>query len=152
MKKRYIALLVTGLLLLLIAGCAPGHERFIMNSAGFWAGLWHGFICLFTFIISLFADSVHMYEVNNVGGWYDFGFVLGAAIFFGSGCRSAKKKHICSEGDLDWDEIGDKVEEKIRRGIRKWAEESDEKEDEWEEIGRKIEEKIKRELRNWADK
>lgn len=152
MKKRHIALVVTIVFLLLIAGCAPGNERFIMSSAGFWAGLWHGFICLFTFIISLFTDSVSMYEVNNVGGWYNFGFVLGAAIFFGNGCRSAKKKRICSKDDLDWDEIGDKVEEKIRRGIRKWAEESEEKEDEWEEIGRKIEEKIKRELRNWADK
>jgi len=148
--KRLMPVLI--LLLLLVAACAPGNERFVAGPAGFWAGLWHGLICVFTFIISLFSDSVSMYEVNNTGGWYNFGFLLGAAIFLGSGGRSAKKKRICVEGDLDWDKIGDKVEEKIRSGIRKWAEESDEKEGEWEEIGRKIEEKIKRELRNWAEK
>ena len=26
-----------------------------------------------------------MYAVNNNGGWYDFGFVLGAGILFGGG-------------------------------------------------------------------
>jgi len=141
------------LMLLLLAGCAPGNERFVAGPAGFWAGLWHGLICLVTFIISLFSDSVHMYEVNNTGGWYNFGFLLGAAIFFGSSAGSkGRKKRARLICDREWDDIGAKVEEKISRGIRKWAEESDEQEGEWEEIGRKIEEKIKRELRDWAEK
>lgn len=48
--------------------------------AGFWAGLWHGFIALFTFVISLFTDSVRMYEVlrHNSGKLYDFGYLLGS--------------------------------------------------------------------------
>lgn len=141
------------LLLLIMAGCAPGNERFIEGPAGFWAGLWHGLICLVTFIISLFTDSVHMYETSNSGGWYNFGFLLGAAIFFGSGAGSkGRKKRAHLPCDREWDDIGAKVEEKVRRGIRSWAEEAEEKEGEWEEIGRKIEEKIKRELRNWAEK
>jgi len=47
--------------------------------------LWHGIIAPITFIISLFTDSVSMYEVHNTGGWYDFGFVLGVGILFGGG-------------------------------------------------------------------
>lgn len=38
-----------------------------------------------TFIISLFSESVNIYEVHNTGGWYDFGFVLGAGILLGGG-------------------------------------------------------------------
>ena len=45
--------------------------------AGFWAGLWHGVISPVTFIVSLFNDDVAIYEVNNDGGWYDFGFLVG---------------------------------------------------------------------------
>ena len=53
--------------------------------AGFFPGLWHGFISPITFIISLFTDTVNVYEVHNSGNWYDFGFVLGAGILFGGG-------------------------------------------------------------------
>lgn len=59
---------------------------------GFWYGLLHGFIAPFTFIISLFDDSVAMYAVNNNGGWYNFGFLFGACIFFGGGSKAKKKK------------------------------------------------------------
>jgi hypothetical protein len=85
-------LTVVVLALVLMLGCAPGPNQ-LTNSpsedgkvAGFWHGLWHGFIALFTFIISLFSDSVRMYEVHNNGNWYNLGFLLGAMIFFGGGC------------------------------------------------------------------
>lgn len=58
---------------------------------GFWSGLWHGIIAPFTFIISLFKEDVAMYAVNNNGGWYDFGFVLGAGILFGGGSKGSRK-------------------------------------------------------------
>ena len=60
--------------------------------AGFWRGLWHGFICWLTFIISLFSDTVTVYEVHNNGGWYNFGFLLGAATAFGGGGGAASRK------------------------------------------------------------
>ena len=47
------------------------------SPAGFLAGLWHGLICPITFIVSLFTPGVRMYEQNNSGRWYDFGFLLG---------------------------------------------------------------------------
>jgi hypothetical protein len=41
------------------------------------------------FILSLFMDDVAMYAVNNTGGWYDFGFVLGAGILFGGSGKAS---------------------------------------------------------------
>jgi hypothetical protein len=53
--------------------------------AGFWRGLWHGLISPIAFLISLFSDSVAIYEAHNNGGWYNFGFLFGAATIFGGG-------------------------------------------------------------------
>lgn len=58
---------------------------------GFLGGLWHGIIAPVSFFASLFFDDMAMYAVNNNGGWYDFGFVLGAGIIFGGGGRAGKK-------------------------------------------------------------
>jgi hypothetical protein len=59
---------------------------------GFWHGLWHGFIALFTFIISLFDKDVSMYAVNNNGGWYNLGYLIGISIFFGGGSKASSKR------------------------------------------------------------
>jgi hypothetical protein len=141
------------ILILVTSSCAPGDTRYDAKPAGFWAGLWHGFICVVTFIISLFSDSVEMYEVNNSGGWYNFGFILGAAIALGGGGgTSCKKRRKKSDREKEWGEIAEKVEEKVRKGIKNWAEEEDTEQGNWEEIGKKVEEKIKRELHKWAEK
>jgi hypothetical protein len=151
---RRIIILGLIIFLLVSVSCAPGNQKFEEKSAGFWAGLWHGLICVVTFIISLFTDSVRMYEVNNTGNWYNLGFLLGAAIILGGsrGPRKSKKR----KREKEWEEIGVKVEEKVRKGIQSWVDESKEKsaeeEMDWKEVGTKVEEKIKRELRKWAEK
>jgi hypothetical protein len=94
MGRAWKAMIVGGILLstaLLLSGCAPGNERFYSEPAGFWAGLWHGFICILTFIVSLFTHDVRMYETSNTGAWYDFGFLLGAAVMLGGCCRRGRK-------------------------------------------------------------
>lgn len=81
------------LVAVLFTGCAdvtPIKECVIDAPYGFWGGLWHGIIAPFSFIGSLFSDDIAMYAVNNNGGWYDFGFVLGAGILFGSSSNSSK--------------------------------------------------------------
>jgi len=95
-----------------------------------------------------------MYEVNNNGAWYNFGFLLRLGAFVGGGTHGSyrKAKRTKSDQEKEWEEIGKKVEEKVRKGIKYWVDESEEKKKEWEEIGKKVEEKIKRELRNWAQK
>lgn len=73
---------------LLLAACAAGPNELVdtgPDPAGFWLGLWQGLISPITFIVSLFTTNVTIYEVQNNGNWYDFGFVLGVACAFGSG-------------------------------------------------------------------
>ncbi|MBD3166736.1 hypothetical protein GF324_09070 [bacterium] len=100
--QRPVVLCVLLLAALLLVGCAAGPNPSEHSPdeagkvAGFWKGLWHGFIIVITFIISLFSDSVTIYEVHNNGGWYNFGFFLGVgAALGGSGsgaCRGTRKK------------------------------------------------------------
>ena len=87
-----VSILILALILILFTGCAEAVSVEDCVSAepyGFWGGLWHGIISPLTFLISLFKDDVAMYAVNNNGGWYDFGFVLGAGILFGGGGKAS---------------------------------------------------------------
>lgn len=68
--------------------------------AGFWAGVWHGSIAPLSFLISLFKPGVRVYETHNAGRWYDFGFILGATMAFGSKKQVVVKK----DGRHDKDE------------------------------------------------
>lgn len=68
---------------LAIAGPNSKYQQLDAEHAGFLAGLWHGLILPLTFIISLFNADVRIYEKNNSGRWYDFGFLLGAAASLG---------------------------------------------------------------------
>ena len=77
------------LIVILITSCTPGSENFNEEQAGFLMGLWHGFISFFTFVGSLFIDNLGIYEINNNGGWYNFGFILGVSVFFGGGGKGA---------------------------------------------------------------
>lgn len=84
------ALLVVAAMLFL-NGCAPGNERFDVDGpAGFFWGLWHGAISWVTLIVGCWNDSVHVYEVRNTGGWYDFGFILGVVCALGGGGRGGE--------------------------------------------------------------
>jgi len=96
--KRALVLAVAILVLAATTGCAPGPNQLAQSPddegevAGFWLGLWHGIIAPITFIISLFSDNVHMYDVHNNGGWYNFGFLLGASIILGGGGGGAGRR------------------------------------------------------------
>jgi hypothetical protein len=46
----------------------------------------------FAFVVSLFNDKVTIYEVHNAGAWYNFGFLLGAAMIWGGGGASARRR------------------------------------------------------------
>jgi hypothetical protein len=151
-KLKRIAAVAAIVMLLAVGGCAAGSEAFRQDAAGFWAGLWHGVICVITFVIGLFTDSVRMYEPNNSGWPYDLGFLIGAMILLGGSCRGRGRRGSRRRIERrDWDELGRKIEAKVERGIRRWAEEAERDDRDWEEIGRTIEEKIKRELREWAE-
>jgi hypothetical protein len=78
--------LVLAVLAVALTGCvAAANEAANSNGAGFWSGLWQGLISPVMFIVSLFSDKYGIYEIDNNGGWYDFGFMLGVSIVFSGG-------------------------------------------------------------------
>jgi hypothetical protein len=135
-----------------LVGCAAGDPRFTPDEpAGFWTGLWHGLISCITLIVGIFVDGVRVYEIDNTGGWYDFGFLLGVAMAWGGGSHGYHRKRSAERvrAEAEWKEIGHKVEAKIRRKVREWAEA--EPDDDWEVVEDKAETKLKQRLRDWAD-
>jgi hypothetical protein len=72
-----------------LAGCAtqptPGA---LADLPGFWFGLLHGLISPFSLIGGLFSD-IRIYAFPNNGGWYDFGFMVGAGFILGSSVTTA---------------------------------------------------------------
>ena len=150
-----LKLLIVIPLLFLLTSCAAGNAQFTTESpAGFWYGLWHGIISIISLIIHIFNANVSVYEINNTGGWYDFGFILGIITIWGSGshikCKSAKEK----EREKEWKEIGEKVEHKIMLKLKKWAEDGDNttSSEDWDDISDKVEKKLKYKIREWAEK
>lgn len=84
-----IRLAVVGLVLGALASCATQPRPESPDAPGFLLGFWHGLIMVPTFIASLFTDC-RIYAFPNSGGWYDFGFVLGAGSAFGSSGAAAR--------------------------------------------------------------
>lgn len=79
------------LAVLALTACATGpntpkHTVDRKNKvARFREGLLPGSLCLFTFVVSLFSDSSAIYQVHYHDAWYNLGFLLGVASFFGGG-------------------------------------------------------------------
>ena len=91
MTRPRARLLIVVLTALLLSACAAGANPeggTGAQQAGFWLGLWHGAISPVSFVVSLFNDRVGMYEVDNSGAWYDFGFIVGVSMVFSGGVRS----------------------------------------------------------------
>jgi hypothetical protein len=96
MKNSTKILLFVALIVLLsscahivpVQECVEGTKVY-----GFWNGLWHGMIAGITFIGSLFNHDIAVYAVNNNGGWYNFGFLLGVGAWSGSSTTYTVRKN-----------------------------------------------------------
>lgn len=89
MKTKKIAI---GLILLFIItslySCAPkGYES---SEAGFFSGIWHGVIIVFSIIGKIFGANIGIYAEHNTGFFYWIGFILGIGAF-GGGSSSARR-------------------------------------------------------------
>jgi hypothetical protein len=93
MKNRhFILFLFAGVIAVTLAACVPGGGRFHYdNPAGFFTGIWHGWIAPVSLILSLFNNSIRIYEFNNTGFWYDFGFYIAVISGFGGLSLTRKK-------------------------------------------------------------
>jgi len=79
-KGKFIWLALLAVVILLLSGCAAGGARGYGTT-----------ISVVTFIINLFNHDVKVYEVNNNGGWYNFGFLSGVICVWGGGSGAGWK-------------------------------------------------------------
>ena len=71
-----------------VAGSNSKYKEPDAKPAGFWRPLARDNPPI-TFLISLFVDGVSIYETNNNGRWYEFGFMLGIGGCAGGGDAGA---------------------------------------------------------------
>lgn len=98
MKKKVILLImVTVISVTILSGCIPGDGTYTSSKpAGFFWGVWHGWIAPFSLIIGLFDKNIRVYEIVNTGWWYDLGFYM--AIISGFGSLSIARKKGSNDG------------------------------------------------------
>lgn len=90
LMKRIIGIIFISLILF---SCAPGGGKYNQSKkAGFFDGIWHGWIAPVTLVWGLFDNKIRVYEVNNTGWWYDFGFYIAIVGGFGGFALTRKKK------------------------------------------------------------
>jgi len=76
---------------LLFASCLPGDGKATSQSpAGFFSGVWHGWIAPISLIVSIFNHKIRVYETVNSGWWYDLGFYIAIVGGFGGFALSRK--------------------------------------------------------------
>lgn len=94
MKKKLVLLsIMLVMVLCLMTGCMPGDPKYtVADPAGFFWGIWHGWIAPISLIVGLFKENVRIYEVVNSGWWYDFGFYIAVISGFGGLSLFRKKK------------------------------------------------------------
>jgi len=84
---RFLGLRFLGLVevLIVLAGCAAGNGTYSPgDTAGFFTGIWHGWIAPFALVGHVFDGDIRIYEPNNDGIWYDVGFYVAVISGFGS--------------------------------------------------------------------
>lgn len=93
LQRRIFWGLIVIFLLVAFAGCMPNVESLNhpASPSGFFKGIWHGWIAPFSLIFGFFNDHIRIYDANNTGWWYDFGFYMAIISGFG-GLSLARKK------------------------------------------------------------
>jgi hypothetical protein len=91
--KALLLLVMIGCAVILTS-CATQPHMTTYDPPGFIMGFVHGCLSLLSLIGSFFWD-IRVYAYPNSGRWYDVGFVLGVACFFGSlGSQSFDKSYV----------------------------------------------------------
>lgn len=93
-KKKIILLIILSIAVMaLLSGCIPGDGKHTSSKpAGFFWGIWHGWIAPISLIGGIFNSNIRVYEFMNTGWWYDLGFYM--AIISGFGGLSFARKSI----------------------------------------------------------
>ena len=63
-----------------LAGDGMNNE---LDPAGFFSGIWHGWISLIALVIGFFSLDIRICEACNTGWWYEFGYYMAIITGFG---------------------------------------------------------------------
>ena len=84
LEKRLFLILLTLFMALAVFSCLPASDHYsTLRPAGFFSGIWHGWLAPISLILGLFNGNIRIYEVYNTGWWYDFGFYMAVISGFG---------------------------------------------------------------------
>ena len=84
-KKQLMLDCLASLLMILLSGCVPGDGSYTdENRAGFFWGIWHGWLAPVSLTMGIFNNQLRVYETLNTGWWYDLGFYMAIISGFGS--------------------------------------------------------------------
>lgn len=94
MKKKLVLLSIIVLSsLVILTGCIPGDGSYTSSHrAGFFWGVWHGWLAPISLIVGFFDNKIRVYESMNTGWWYDLGFYVAIISGFGGLSLSRKNK------------------------------------------------------------
>ncbi|REE84428.1 hypothetical protein A8990_115106 [Paenibacillus taihuensis] len=98
MMKKFRLLLIMVMLLAItmtLTSCVPGDGvNTASRPAGFFWGIWHGWVAPISLIIGIFKHHIRVYEIHNIGWWYDAGFYIAVISGFGGISLSRRKKYV----------------------------------------------------------
>ena len=70
--------------LLFLSGCVPGDGTYNLDHpAGFFWGVWHGWVAPICLVWGFFNQAIRIYEPTNTGWWYDLGYYMAIISGFG---------------------------------------------------------------------
>lgn len=82
--KYFVIFLLLMICMALLSGCVPGDgTNSAQDPAGFFWGVWHGWVAPISLIIGFFNREIRLYEIYNSGWWYDLGFYIAVISGFG---------------------------------------------------------------------
>ncbi|NLA78434.1 MAG: hypothetical protein GX845_02665 [Erysipelothrix sp.] len=90
MKKHAWLML---LLMLILSGCmAHSYPHLGQRPAGFFVGIWHGWLAPLALILKIFNPKYTIFAINNTGFGYEVGFYIAIIGGFGGLSLLRKKK------------------------------------------------------------
>ena len=94
MRKKILLIIALALVMIFVlTGCVPGDGTYTdAKPAGFFWGIWHGWVAPISLIIGIFKHSIRIYEPVNTGWWYDFGFYMAIISGFGTVALTRRRK------------------------------------------------------------
>ncbi|MBM7560691.1 hypothetical protein [Fusibacter tunisiensis] len=92
-KRRFFMIVLMLFVVLALTACVPGDGKNTSEDpAGFFWGIWHGWLAPLSLIIGIFNKNIRVYEVFNTGWAYDVGFYMAVISGFGGLSVARKKK------------------------------------------------------------